>query len=51
MLRIFEKNDADYASRLEALCHRKASVSDEIDAAARQVIAEVRAGGDAPCAR
>src|SRR3984957_19206572 len=46
MLRIFENNDADYVSRFEALCHRQASVSDEIDAAARRVIAEVRAGGD-----
>ena len=46
MLKIFENNDADYVSRFEALCHRQASVSDEIDAAARQVIAQVRAGGD-----
>src|SRR3954470_17391030 len=47
MLKVFENNDADYVSRFEALCHRQASVSDEIDAAARQVIAEVRSGGDA----
>ncbi|HVV52766.1 MAG TPA: histidinol dehydrogenase [Polyangia bacterium] len=47
MLRIYQKTDADYAPRLEALCHRNVSVSDKIDAAARQVIAEVRAGGDA----
>ncbi|HEY6475224.1 MAG TPA: histidinol dehydrogenase [Polyangia bacterium] len=47
MLRIYENTDADYASRLDALCHRNVSVSDEIDAAARKVIAEVRAGGDA----
>ena len=46
MLRIYDKTDADYASRLAKLCHRNVSVSDEIDAAARQVIAEVRAGGD-----
>src|SRR5579863_8633104 len=46
MLKIFENNDAAYVSRFEALCHRQASVSDEIDAAARQVIAQVRAGGD-----
>jgi histidinol dehydrogenase len=46
MLRIYQKTDADYASRLAELCHRNVSVSDEIDAAARQVIAEVRAGGD-----
>jgi histidinol dehydrogenase len=47
MLRIYQKTDADYASRLAELCHRNVSVSDEIDAAARKVIAEVRAGGDA----
>ena len=46
MLKVFENNDADYVSRFEALCHRQASVSDEIDAAARQIIAEVRSGGD-----
>jgi histidinol dehydrogenase len=46
MLRIYQKTDADYASRLAELCHRNVSVSDEIDAAARKVIAEVRAGGD-----
>ncbi|HEY4392807.1 MAG TPA: histidinol dehydrogenase [Polyangia bacterium] len=47
MLRIYQKTDADYASRLAELCHRNVSVSDEVDTAARQVIAEVRAGGDA----
>jgi histidinol dehydrogenase len=47
MLRVFEKTDADYASRLDALCHRPIFTSDEVDTAARQVIAEVRAGGDA----
>ena len=47
MLRIYQKTDADYASRLAELCHRNVSVSDEVEAAARQVIAEVRAGGDA----
>ena len=47
MLRVFEKSDADYASRLDALCHRPVSTSDEVDAAARKIIAEVRAGGDA----
>ena len=46
MLKIFENNDAAYVSRFEALCNRQASISDEIDAAARQVIAQVRAGGD-----
>jgi histidinol dehydrogenase len=47
MLRIYEKTDADYASRLDALCHRPVSTSEEVDAAARKIIAEVRAGGDA----
>ena len=47
MLRIYEKTDADYACRLDALCHRPVSTSDEVDAAARKIIAEVRAGGDA----
>jgi len=47
MLRIFQKTDADYSSRLDALCHRNVSVSDDIEAAARKVIAQVRAGGDA----
>ncbi|HLK88993.1 MAG TPA: histidinol dehydrogenase [Polyangia bacterium] len=47
MLRIYQKTDADYASRLTELCHRNVSVSDEVEAAARKVIAEVRAGGDA----
>jgi histidinol dehydrogenase len=47
MLRIFQKTDADYSSRLDALCQRSVSVSDEIEAAARKVIAAVRAGGDA----
>jgi histidinol dehydrogenase len=46
MLRIYEKTDADYAARLEALCDRNASVPPEIEAAARKTIAEVRAGGD-----
>ena len=47
MLRIYEKKDADYASRLAALCDRNATVPPEIEAAARKTIAEVRAGGDA----
>jgi histidinol dehydrogenase len=47
MLRIYEKKDADYASRFAALCDRNATVPPEIEAAARQTIAEVRAGGDA----
>jgi len=47
MLRIYEKKDPDYAPRLAALCDRGAALPPEIDAAARQTIAEVRAGGDA----
>jgi len=47
MLQVYERKDADYASRLDALCHRSVSTSDEVDAVARKVIAEVRAGGDA----
>jgi histidinol dehydrogenase len=47
MIRVFEKQQADYASRLAALCDRNASIPAEIETAARQVIAEVRAGGDA----
>ena len=47
MLQVYEKTDANYASRLDALCHRSVSTSDEVDAVARKVIAEVRAGGDA----
>ncbi len=46
LLRVYEKSDADYAQRLEALCRRNAAVPEEIEAAARRVIAEVRAGGD-----
>ena len=47
MLRIFQKTDAEYGARLGALCDRNAGLSDDIEAAARKVIAEVRAGGDA----
>jgi histidinol dehydrogenase len=46
MLRIYEKKDAEYATRLAALCARSAVVSPEIEEAARQVIAEVRKHGD-----
>jgi histidinol dehydrogenase len=47
MLRIYEPGSPDYATRLTALVNRSAAQSEEIDAAARRVIAEVRAGGDA----
>jgi histidinol dehydrogenase len=47
MLRIYEPGSPDYATRLTALTNRSAAQSEEIDAAARKVIAEVRAGGDA----
>jgi histidinol dehydrogenase len=47
MIRVFEKQQADYASRLAALCDRNASIPAEIETAARQVISDVRAGGDA----
>jgi histidinol dehydrogenase len=47
MLRIYEPGSPDYAARLAALTDRSAAQSEEIDAAARKVVAEVRAGGDA----
>ena len=47
MLRIHESSTADYDARLRQLAQRSAAVGDDIDAAARQVIAAVRAGGDA----
>jgi len=47
MLRVYEKGDAEYARRLAALCDRNATLPPEFEAAARTVIAEVRAGGDA----
>ena len=47
MIRVFEKHQPEYAARLAALCDRNATIPPEIEAAARQVIAEVRAGGDA----
>jgi histidinol dehydrogenase len=47
MLRIYEPGSPDYAKRLAALTDRSAAQSEEIDAAARKVVAEVRAGGDA----
>jgi histidinol dehydrogenase len=47
MLRVYEKKDAEYAGRLAALCDRNATLPPEFEAAARTVVAEVRAGGDA----
>jgi histidinol dehydrogenase len=47
MLRIHESSTADYDARLRQLAQRSAAVGDEVDAAARQVIAAVRARGDA----
>jgi histidinol dehydrogenase len=47
MLRVYEKGDAEYARRLAALCDRNATLPPEFEAAARAVVAEVRAGGDA----
>src|ERR1700690_1839418 len=46
MLRIFEKPAADFSARLYTLCRRNAALPEEIETAARRVIAEVRAGGD-----
>jgi histidinol dehydrogenase len=46
MLRIFEKSGADFSARLYTLCRRNAVLPEEIETAARRVIAEVRAGGD-----
>jgi len=47
MIRIFEKNSPDFQRRLDALCNRSSELGEEIEAAARRTIAEVRAGGDA----
>jgi histidinol dehydrogenase len=47
MLRVYEKKDPAHAQRLAALCDRSAALPGEIEEAARRVIAEVRAGGDA----
>ena len=47
MLAIIDSSAADYATRLQALCGRSASVPEHIEAAARQAIALVRARGDA----
>ncbi|HXU62468.1 MAG TPA: histidinol dehydrogenase [Polyangia bacterium] len=47
MLRVYEKGDAEYATRLAALCDRNATLPPEFEAAARTVVAQVRSGGDA----
>jgi histidinol dehydrogenase len=46
MLRIYEKGGPEFQARLRALCDRNAALPEEIEVAARRVIAEVRAGGD-----
>jgi histidinol dehydrogenase len=46
MLRIFEKTDPEFSARLYTLCRRNAALPEEIETAARRVIAEVRSGGD-----
>ena len=47
MIRVFEKSSPDFQRRLDALCNRSSELGTDIEAAARKVIAEVRAGGDA----
>src|SRR6476646_6401913 len=47
MLRIYESSTAEYDARLRELSLRSAAVGDEIEAAARPVIAAVRARGAA----
>jgi histidinol dehydrogenase len=47
MLKIVEHGTPEYAERLRALCLRSAEVSPAIEASAREVIAAVRARGDA----
>jgi histidinol dehydrogenase len=46
-MRFLERTDSQYEATLQALSRRSASVPAEIETAARQVIAAVRAGGDA----
>jgi histidinol dehydrogenase len=46
MLRVLNRSDSDYQNRLEALCRRSAALPEEVEAAARDVIKQVRAGGD-----
>jgi len=47
MIRIFDKGSPDFQRRLDTLCNRSGELSTDIEAAARQTIAKVRAGGDA----
>ena len=46
-MRFLEATDPTYEATLQALSRRSASVPPAIEAAAREVIASVRAGGDA----
>jgi histidinol dehydrogenase len=47
MLRIIEAKDPDYSARLRSLCDRSAETPPSIEAAARDVIQQVRRRGDA----
>jgi len=47
MIRVFEKSSPDFQRRLDALCNRSSELGTDIEAAARKMIAKVRAGGDA----
>jgi len=47
MLRIIDAKDPDYSARLRPLCERSAETPPSIEAAARDVIHEVRRRGDA----
>ena len=47
MLRICSRTDPDFETRLAALARRTAELPAAVETAAREVIAEVRAGGDA----
>jgi histidinol dehydrogenase len=47
MIQVFEKGSPAYQQRLDALCNRSSGLSADVEAAARETIAKVRAGGDA----
>jgi histidinol dehydrogenase len=47
MIRIFESSSPDFQRRLDTLCNRSSGLGAEVEAAARETIAKVRAGGDA----
>ncbi|HEX2658161.1 MAG TPA: histidinol dehydrogenase, partial [Polyangia bacterium] len=47
MIRIVAKAELGFEARLRALVDRAAGLPDEVDAAAREVIRQVRRGGDA----